>query len=997
MRRTRGAQTAFLVLFCLLLPAGMVWAQSQATTGLIEGTVVDEQGGAMPGATVAIRNTATNYEVTVTTDAGGRFRAPLLPLGPYRLSVLLPGFATLVREGVTLSVGQTVNLTLVMQLAGAQAEVRVTGEAPVVETSRTAGAVLIDSDAVEKLPNANKNFLDFTKMTPGVTIVQGPDGDELSINGQKGIHNNVSVDGADFNNPFFGEQRGGQRPPFTFNLDAVQEVVVVADGANAEFGRSSSGFVNVVTKSGTNEIHGTGNLYYRDDSMSARPADPDGGKLDLPEGDRWQMGFTLGGPLTTDKIFFFAAADYQVGQETKQQNPDRIEDRVVDFFEGLGSPAENGPIERSDDAFVALAKVDWRITDQHMATIRYNYTWAEQENGTFDVDSWGRSANAIEQDWSNAISGSLISSFSASLLNEFRMQWAREDRPRPYNGPDIAGQDRPLPDTAFDFVSGYRFGLPFFIPVDYYDTRFQINDNVSFIKGNHLIKAGIEYNRVVSSQTFRGFANGRFIFTSTDGFLNYAANPNYVECSNGSTSQNGTCPVGTSVTGPVMLYLQFAGVGNFTAEEAGTQDIEQEEPAVFIQDTWQPMPNLTINVGLRWEAQYQPDPRTPPDEVFFADFIGQTRNGQEFPSDGTIPSDESMWQPRLGISWDPWNDGRTVARATYGIFYARIPGLNLASVRSTNGSIGQTIYRDSTFRNFGGPLPPAYPNLIPASEIGTPVRPEIFVAHKDFRNPRTTAASLSFEREVVKDLALLLKYNWAEGDYLTRFMNMNDPLLGAPWAIGLGEDGTNGIGNLITVTSNARSKYWGWTFGANGRMGETVSFQAYYTYSKDKSDDDNERDPFTLRYAKITDLGPEFGYSDRDQRHRVNAWVLWRAPWAIDVNARYAYRSSQPKSLTEDGEDAATPQDRINDDGSVTQRNLGRKDNQFNSLDLRVSRPFLVGNALTIEPSIEVFNVFNSENFLRPEVTNLIFNFDGTVRSGGGDPRQVQLGLRAIW
>src|SRR5204863_3739570 len=129
------------------------------------------------------------------------------------------------------------------------------------------GETRIDEHAIEGLPNNGRNFLEFVKLTPGVTIVQGPDGDELSINGQKGISNNVSVDGADFNNPFFGEQRGGQRPPFTFNLDAVKELVVVADGANAEFGRSMSGFVNVITKSGTNELAGTAHVTYKNDSL----------------------------------------------------------------------------------------------------------------------------------------------------------------------------------------------------------------------------------------------------------------------------------------------------------------------------------------------------------------------------------------------------------------------------------------------------------------------------------------------------------------------------------------------------------------------------------------------------------------------------------------------------------------------------------------------------------------------------------------------------------
>src|SRR4029079_2859873 len=155
-----------------------------------------------------------------------------------------------------------------------------------------------------------RNFLDLTKLTPGVTIVQGPDGDELSINGQKGISNNINVDGADFNHPLFGEQRGGQRPAFTFNLDAVKEMVVVADGANAEFGRSMSGFVNVITKSGTNETTGTAHFVFKNDSLSGRAKKPDGTTAPKFDFDQYQTGFTLGGPLVQDKILSFYAIEF---------------------------------------------------------------------------------------------------------------------------------------------------------------------------------------------------------------------------------------------------------------------------------------------------------------------------------------------------------------------------------------------------------------------------------------------------------------------------------------------------------------------------------------------------------------------------------------------------------------------------------------------------------------------------------------------------------------
>jgi outer membrane receptor protein involved in Fe transport len=997
----RRLSLAVAAVLALCVPG---WAQSQATTGVIEGVVLDESGAPVPAAVVTLRHTATNFERVAHTDTDGRFRGLLLPLGPYRVSVSLAGFATAVREGISLAVGQTVNLTFALKVSTVQEEIVVTGDAPVIETTRAEGADRIDEASIKGLPNNGRNFLDFTLLTPGVSIVQGPDGAELTVNGQKGIHNNISVDGADFNNPFFGEQRGGQRPAFTFNLDAVKEVVVVAEGANAEFGRSNGGFVNVVTKSGTNQVHGSVHLYVKNDGFSSAPKRGDGTSADKFDFSQYQTGFTLGGPLQQDKVFYFLAFDYQDGSSTKQTDPSRIEPRVVDFFSRLGSSNENGPIDRTNDARVFLGKLDWHASSQHLLTLRYNYTWSEQVNGTFDVDSWGTSANAVEKDYSHAVTGSAISNLSSSLLNEFRFQWAKEYRPRPYNGPNVTGQSRPLPDTAFDFGRGYRFGMPFFIPVDYFDERVQFNNNLSIIKGRHQMKFGVEFNRVHSNQTFRGFANGRYIFSSTDGFLRYAANPRYVECSNGSSSQTGTCPAGSDITGPLILYLQQAGVGGLTADEAGTQDIPQTELAFFAQDKWQPTRNLTVQYGLRWEMQKQPDMITPVSEVFYNDFIGKTVNTaagpQTFPSDGTIPSDYKMFQPRLGISWDPQGNGKTVVRLNAGIFYGRIPGLSVASSRSTNGSRGQTLFRHSFFNGFGV-TPPTYPNLIPQEQIGSPDHPDVFVFDQDFQNPRTYSASVAVERELVTNLALLVQYNHSKGVHVTRFVNGNDPLLGSPWSSGL--DGTsNGVTTLTVVDSSAKSKYDGVTLGLTKRWSNNFQGQLNYTFSWDYSDDDNERDPFTFRYAKVTDLAAEYGFSDRDQRHRLNGFMLWQAPGAVNVNLRYTYRSAQPISLRPDGTPSQTPfvagpSDRIRADGSVVQRNIGRKENTYSSLDVRFSREFRTGGRVSLEPIVEVFNLFNSANLLVPETTNLIFNFDGTVRAGLGDPRQAQFGLRVIW
>lgn len=995
MRNLRGKILCIAAIAILWLLPRSVSGQSQATTGVVEGAVVNAEGQSLVGATVLLRNVGTNLKRSYVADKDGRFLAPLLPTGTYEVTAELAGYAP-EASTIKVSVGTSIVVSIVMWSVGEVIEV--TDKASALDR-RAEVSTSFDSGTVAGLPNNGRNVLGLMTLSPGVTIVQGPDGDEISVNGQRGIHNNVMVDGADFNNPFFGEQRGGQRPAFTFNLDAVEQVVVTANGANAEFGRSGSGFVTVLTKSGTNDFAGSAHLFGKHDALSARGEKADGSTDPKFDFNQQQLGFTLGGPIVKDKAFFFTSLDVQRGRSTKQTDPARIEQRVVDALAALGSPDENGSITRTNDARAFLAKVDWHATADNLLTLRYNYTWSEQENGTFDVDSWGRSANAEEQNSSNAVTGTLISTLAPSLYNEFRFQLAREDRPRAYDGPRLDGTNRPLPDTAFDFERGYRFGMPFFIPVDYHDTRLQLNDNVSLVRGGHLIKAGVEYNRTNISQVFRGFANGRYIFSSTDGFLNFVNNPSYVECSDGSSSQLGTCSAGTEIVGPVLTYLQQAGVGGRTAEEAGTQSIKVHETAVFLQDTWQAHRRVRFDYGLRWEAQIQPDPITPPDEVFYAGFIGQTQDGQKFPSDGTIPSDYRMWQPRLAVTVDAFGDSSTVLRGTGGLYYSRVPGLVLASSRSTNGSIGQTLFRSSALTDVLGPVP-AYNELIPESETGDPFRPDVFVFDKDFRNPRTTAFSLAVERKLSSSLSTDITFNYAKTDFLTRFANRNDPLLGSPWGTGLGTDGTNGVNALTVVESSARSKYWGVTLGLRKELSDRVAFQVNYTYSQDRSDDDNERDPFSLRYAKITDLDAEWSRSDRDQTHRLNGFLLAMLPGDVALNARYSFRSAQPKSIHFNGAecasgcDAQTPQDRINPDGSVTQRNLGRKDNVFSSLDLRLSREFHTGK-FVVEPVLEAFNLFNSRNLRSPEVTNLIFNFDGTVQSGAGDPLQVQLGVRA--
>src|SRR5207302_8006201 len=248
-------------------------------------------------------------------DAAGNFAGTLLPLGTYVATARAVGFAEVKQTGIALGVGETVALRLALAAVTLPA-VTVEARQPVVDVTKSVSSTSLAAQVVTGLPNNGRNYLNLTLLTPNVAIVQGPDGDELTVAGQRGIHNNVSVDGADFNNPFFGEQRGGQRPAFTFNLDAVQDLVV-SDGANAEFGRSSGGFVNVITKSGTNQLRGSLHYFGKFDQLSGTPSHA--GVSYQPDFAQHQFGFTLGGPIKQDRVFYFLAYDQQIYHDIKQK------------------------------------------------------------------------------------------------------------------------------------------------------------------------------------------------------------------------------------------------------------------------------------------------------------------------------------------------------------------------------------------------------------------------------------------------------------------------------------------------------------------------------------------------------------------------------------------------------------------------------------------------------------------------------------------------------
>ena len=992
IRLARLVVGALIVLAGALGLASSARAQSDATSGTIEGVVSDATGGVLPGATVRLTNAATGFVRDVVTDEEGRYRGLALPLGTYTIAVEMSGFGKGQREDVVLALGRVLRIDFALGVTSGE-RITVQGGAPVIETTRSEQTSLIDEQSVAKLPINGRNFIDFVKLAPTVGIVQGPDGAEISVNGQRGIYNNVMIDGADANNPFFGEQRGGQRPKYIISLEAVKEFQVVTDGASAEFGRAVGGFVNMVTKSGTNRNQGTAFYFGRYGALLSENSD---GTKD-ENFSQHQFGGSFGGPIKRDKAFFFFSYDQNEEERDKSKaafddpaiNPNGEGRRLLNILERDYSLTNEGGLgvfmHQTNDARVFLGKVDTALSPAHRASIRYAYSTAEQFNGTFDVPTWTATANGIEQDSSHSIVGQVNSVFGPTLLNEAKAQYAREPRPRPYVGPD-------LPDTAIgNFPGGvdrsFRFGRPFFLPLDSAtDQRFQVADTLTMVRGAHVLKGGAEVNWTSMDQTFQGFARGRYIFTGgMDQFEAFLVDPN----SNAATSA-------------FVLYLQRVPLGGRSIEESGQQSIPVWEPAFFVQDKWSVRPNLTVNAGLRWEGHKAPPMLTPPDETPFAKYLDDPR----FPTDtGEIPSDYQGWQPRLGITWDPGSDGKTVVRGTAGIFKARTPGLIWANPRTANGVIfaNYTGVIVGPGLNFG--VPP-FPDLVDTSDFVL-TNPGVSVVDKDFRNPRSWRWSLGVERELSTDFAAGAAFNYANTVHLSRFYDPNVDFSFTTDADGrrvyAGTGSPNrpfpDLGEVLTTDSDARSLYRALVLSLNKKYSKGWQMQANWVISDDHSSDDNERDPFTIRYADYLDLNSEYSLSDRHSRHRLNIFSLFDLPADFQLSALVQYRSPNPTTGTDlVGQDLnldGHANDRRFVNGVDVGRNQQEKDNEFFTVDLRASKIFMLSGGKSVEALFEVFNLTNSDNNIVSQISGgLLFDFSGTIRSGVGDPRQAQIGVR---
>jgi len=1002
--------------------AATATAQTQITTSVIQGTVTDATGAVLPGATVEARHTGTNQSRTVTTDADGRYIFLQLAPGTYRVTFTLPGFATLVHEEVPLTVGQSLTLPASMPVSSVSETVTVRTSTSVVESTRTASASTLNALTVEHTPNLGRKFEDLLTLTPGVSIVQGPDGDEITFAGQRGIFNNISLDGGDYNNGFFGEQAGGQRAAVDITLEAIKEFQVIATGAPAEFGRTAGGVVNVITKSGTNAPGGSLFHFQRLEALTGELSDGSS----LEDFHREQWGGTFGGPLKKDKAFVFAALEGITGNFKRPNlgrqlgdspcpvsapnlqeheglingDPDCQRTALLSFFESNFGQNEGLPIEHPIKTVALLTKVDVVANPTNNISASWNFNHSRKTNETFDVPTYGTSANGIEGDPAriNVVNLNWFTTLSSNMLNEAHFTYSRENRPR------TAVESAVKADTGIGFDPSFRFGNPFFMQpaVDELIWRTQLKNNVSIVSGKHTFKVGGEWMHTLNDQVFRGFFTGRYLFDSVTGFLRYASaaapggfGPSTVSCSGGVfVTAPAACPAGTVATGgPLLLYLQAAGLDGPATDAAGASNIANEEFSLFVQDQWQPRTNLTLNYGLRWDAQLMPE-TVPGETTAYGAFL----DDPAFPSDGTIPDQWTMLQPRVGVAWDVKGDGTSVLRGSAGIYSARQNMLSQVGSVTTNGIQQQTIFANTANLTMFGAPTPAWPGVLPVAAVPPGEFPDfsgVRVFHRDYKNPRVYSYNAAYEQQLMPEWAAYVDLTWTEGTNLTRFLNYNRGGEAVCCDLGPGTGNTHTyeatpwgpqLGEVMVANSLGKSRYRAMTLGIRKRFANGYQLEGNYVLAKDEDNDSNERDPFTDRSFNFFDLEKDWGPSDRDIRHKVNLFG-YLTIGGFQANGRLQARTAQPIT--------ASPRSLNGDDRG---RNGERKDNKFFSFDWRLARPFqLNGGRLSVTPILEMFNTFNNANNINPLSTPALFNFDGFLRAGVGDPRQVQLALKVTF
>lgn len=679
----------------VLMFTSQAFAQSQGGTGQIAGIVSDATGAVVPNATVKLTSNSTGISQTVTADSSGNYRFVLLQPGKYALVVTAASFGESKLE-VEVQVGRVTdaNVTLVAGNVSAVVEVAADG----VQTTTSNFDAVQNEQAITNLPINGRRFQDFVTLTPTAQV--DPSRGQISLSGQRGINSNINVDGVDYNQPFFGGIRGGERSnsAFTIPQESIREFQVVAAGYSAEFGRSSGGIVNVATKSGGNTVRGS--AFYlirpkqlaRGNSFAKALADQRLNALGLeatlaPTQHQW--GGSIGGPIVKNRLFYFGSYEQQrfraprqvlfqnlVGISTANLTNAAAQTEAFNFYR-----SNEVQYQATNDAIAALGKIDGVINSKNRFNVRYNYSTNKALNavstGETALDpttTLSLSTNGTERDRNHIVVGQFISNFTSNILNEARFQFARETRPR-----------TPNQLVANINTSVGVYGTRNFLPTTQFDRRIQFADALTVISGGHTFKFGGEFSNIHADQTFGFNQTGVYTFS-------------------GLTSTLGTGTVGAGILDAIGTTRTATFRGRFDTTTARynlqvgnlAAAYTVKELAFYAQDSWRVNSKLTLNYGLRYEKQFNPSAEANNSAVL--NLIRNTNfpmvvGGRIDPA--TIPDSQNQWGPRLGFAYDPRGDGKTVVRGFVGQYFARTPLLVLAApfnnFRNPAGDLSVTL------------------------------------------------------------------------------------------------------------------------------------------------------------------------------------------------------------------------------------------------------------------------------------------------------------------
>ena len=928
----------------LVLVAGIcvlavnLFAQSEVGGATINGTLLDPTAAAVVGAKISAVNQDTGFQRSTLTSAAGIYNLLRLPVGTYDLVVEAKGFRPLKRAGLVLGVGAVATVNLSVEIGPYNDVVTVTGEVPVVETTRSQTSTVVDSRAVRDLPVNGRNFLDFAQLAPGV--VTDPRGGDLSFGGQRGTANSLLVDGGDSNNLFFGQSSGraGVRNPYSFSQDAVQEFQVNTSGYNAETGRAGAGVINVITKSGTNEFHGGGFWFYRDKSLNANTFINNSRGIARQPYHFNQFGGNLGGPVVKDKLFFFYSYD---GQRNTNPNPVYLQTLPPSDASSQQALQEISkylvPYVTNLNNDIHLIKMDWNVNANQRLSVRYNahrFKGKNYENG--GITSAGEHTGNSNISTDN-LAGTFNRTFGTATVWDARVVYLRDIEPGEANA------TAPEVQIRQNGVTQIQFGRNNFSPRYTNSKRYQTIQSVSTVRGRHTFKAGVDLNFERIDNFFPGNFSGSYQFNSYSDF---------------------------ALRRPFSFTQAFTGAGTNGALTQPNID----EFAFFLQDTWRTSEWLTVNYGVRYDLMKSRNPLVRnPDPGLAAQNLDTSR----------MNLDTNNLALRVGLAYKLTESGRTVIRGGYGVYYARTPAIMTGTATSQNGIQVQTYQLRDNF--------PVYPNVLSAPPALNRT-PDIYVFAPDYVQPQTHQLSMNVETELSRNYSVTVGYLGVRGIHLSRTRDIN--LTPSERLTGLIAGGgpvefyrhagriNPNFGRISLFDSGADSVYHGAFLQLTKRFSHNFQVQASYTFSKviDTVPDATSVVPGGGDDAKVAQdtLLPNLDRApgDADVRHRFTAAGVWDINFAksmqnpvlrallrdYQLSSIMNFRSGRYFSSTAGG-------DPNNDGNARSDRSplMGRNTIAgpgFGGIDVRLSRDIrLFRERFSVKLIGEAFNLFNRANF----------------------------------